>query len=40
MSLGKRVEVAALTSATNHELRRATDRFIPLKQLADKIGRY
>ena len=39
MALGKRVEVAMFTHATNDELRRTADRFIPLEKLAEEIRR-
>ena len=39
MSLGKKVEVAMFSHATNDELRRTADRFIPLEEVAERIQR-
>jgi len=39
MSLGKRVEVAMFTHATNDELRRIADKFIPLEEFTEEIQR-
>ena len=37
MSLGKKVEVAMFSQATNPELKRAADKFVPLEELKDLI---